>query len=267
MIDYFFFRELPIADVLDALGIARDHAGKFICPSHEDVHASASINPKAPNRWRCFSCGANGTALDLVMAVEDCSINKAAYILDDLGFKGGIIQDNEGISKEALAPPEITRKDLKKIGLVHNPFSEYVIRISQPDPKDERRVIITPTTFTIIAPENSKNYIYDLQTAATMIADKIFEYKKVLRDYSKSVFDNFPLLGVNEATKEYINKTTQENVAYFDTLENNFRQYYLFLEKVLFDNGLEQREANIGTLLEENGLIDVKEEAPEEKEV
>lgn len=248
MIDYLFFRELPIAEVLDALDIKIDRAGKFSCPSHEDAHPSVSINPKNPARWKCFSCGNGGTALDLVMNLEGCSINKAALILDDLGFKGGI-REEKGIAKEALTPPEITRKDLKKIGLERNPFNEYVIRIQTPDPKDPRRQIITPVSFSIITEKaDAQTYIEDLQTAAVMIADKIFEYRKLLKNYTDKVFTNFPEL--DDKARTYINKTTQENIDYFTALEDNFRQYFLFLERVLFDNKIIE-EKNIGDMVEE----------------
>ena len=58
-------RDLPIEGVAERLGlqVARH---KCLCPFHDDHHASMSFSAKR-NTYRCWSCGAHGGPIDLVM--------------------------------------------------------------------------------------------------------------------------------------------------------------------------------------------------------
>ena len=58
-------RDLPIEGVAERLGlqVARH---KCLCPFHDDHHASMSFSIKR-NTYRCWSCGAHGGPIDLVM--------------------------------------------------------------------------------------------------------------------------------------------------------------------------------------------------------
>lgn len=235
MIDYAFFRALPIADVCRSLGIEVNRNGRFICPAHDDTSPSACINPKNDTRWTCFACGAKGSALDLVADYNNCSISKAAYTLDELGFKGGI-REEKGIAKEAFAPPEISFADLKRIGLKHNPFSESIVRTTMPDSKAPGRQIVTTTVFSIVPPENAPDYIEGLITASGLIIDKITEHERAVNKYTDGVLKNFPNLDINAINT--INQTTADTIKYFDELANNFREYNRFLCQVLEAEGL-----------------------------
>ena len=57
-------RDLPIEGVAERLGL-RVVRHKTLCPFHHDHHASLSYSVRR-NTYRCFVCGANGDAIDLV---------------------------------------------------------------------------------------------------------------------------------------------------------------------------------------------------------
>ena len=57
-------RDLPIEGVAERLGL-RVVRHKALCPFHDDHHASLSFSVRR-NTYRCFVCGANGDAIDLV---------------------------------------------------------------------------------------------------------------------------------------------------------------------------------------------------------
>ena len=57
-------RDLPIEGVAERLGL-RVVRHKTLCPFHDDHHASLSFSVRR-NTYRCFVCGANGDAIDLV---------------------------------------------------------------------------------------------------------------------------------------------------------------------------------------------------------
>lgn len=51
-----------------------------LCPFHDDHHPSLYLNPKS-NRFRCFSCGAHGDALDLTIKLLGCDLKGACQWL------------------------------------------------------------------------------------------------------------------------------------------------------------------------------------------
>ena len=57
-------RDLPIEGVAERLGL-RVVRHKALCPFHDDHHASLSFSVRR-NTYRCFVCGANSDAIDLV---------------------------------------------------------------------------------------------------------------------------------------------------------------------------------------------------------
>ena len=58
-------RDLPVEGVAERLGL-RVERHKCLCPFHDDHHASMSFKVSR-NRYRCFTCGAHGGTIDLVM--------------------------------------------------------------------------------------------------------------------------------------------------------------------------------------------------------
>jgi len=68
-------RAVPILEVAAVLGIEVNHHGKARCLVHRDSDPSMSLNSPG-NRFKCFSCQAGGSPVDLVKQAEG---------LDDLG--------------------------------------------------------------------------------------------------------------------------------------------------------------------------------------
>ena len=82
--DLDYIRATPIEDVAKRLGIEVGRH-KALCPFHEDRHPSLHFDIKR-NRYKCFSCGASGNVIDLVMrymnacrrfSAEKCLFNNA----------------------------------------------------------------------------------------------------------------------------------------------------------------------------------------------
>ena len=78
---------IPIVQAASRFGI-EVIKGKFLCPSHDDHDPSASTNPDGIH-WKCFSCGAGGSAIDLVKAVELCDENQAVNLILNGNATGG----------------------------------------------------------------------------------------------------------------------------------------------------------------------------------
>lgn len=56
------------------------------CPFHADKTPSLNIDSDK-NRWHCFSCGAGGSAIDLVMKIRDVGFREACEIIErDFGL-------------------------------------------------------------------------------------------------------------------------------------------------------------------------------------
>lgn len=53
---------ITVPDVARLYGLEADRHGKALCPFHSDHHPSMQLYPE---RFKCFSCGASGTVIDL----------------------------------------------------------------------------------------------------------------------------------------------------------------------------------------------------------
>jgi hypothetical protein len=95
---------IPIEQSASRLGIVVTK-GKFLCPSHDDHNPSASINPDGVH-WKCFSCGAGGSAIDLVMAVRQCDMDTAANEI--IGYNG--LSSKAAKAKQPKPKPKIDYK-------------------------------------------------------------------------------------------------------------------------------------------------------------
>jgi hypothetical protein len=64
------YKRIPAAVYFPLLaGIQVPSRGGLVrCPAHDDEHPSCSVSPSEPV-WKCFACGASGTAYDLASAV------------------------------------------------------------------------------------------------------------------------------------------------------------------------------------------------------
>jgi len=90
------YKRIPAAVYFPLLaGIKVPPRGGLVrCPAHDDEHPSCSVSPNEPV-WKCFACGASGTAYDLASAVlggptgpelrGDAFKRARAYVVDVLG--------------------------------------------------------------------------------------------------------------------------------------------------------------------------------------
>ena len=93
---------IPIDQAASRFGIEVVR-GKFLCPSHDDRNPSASINPDSTH-WKCFSCGAGGSAIDLVKAVELCDENQAVNLILNGNATGGKTGQNRRAKPDPPKP-------------------------------------------------------------------------------------------------------------------------------------------------------------------
>jgi len=71
-------RNLSIVEVAEKLGFTLKREGKIyktLCPFHNDSKPSLALYPET-NTYYCFSCGAYGDALNLLIKVRNCSFKK-----------------------------------------------------------------------------------------------------------------------------------------------------------------------------------------------
>ena len=69
-------RAMPIEEVAMKMGIEVGRHHKALCPFHQDRHPSLHFDIKR-NRYKCFSCGASGNVIDLVMRYMNISFKDA----------------------------------------------------------------------------------------------------------------------------------------------------------------------------------------------
>lgn len=69
-----------VPDALAYLGIPERHR-RFRCPAHEDSNPSASYKA---DRWRCWTCGAFGRSVNLVMHAKGITLNAAISLLAEM---------------------------------------------------------------------------------------------------------------------------------------------------------------------------------------
>lgn len=75
-------KQYDITEVANRLGISV-RRGKALCPFHADRNPSMSFKY---NRYRCWSCNASGSAIDLVINVMHCSFSEALTWLEGSGI-------------------------------------------------------------------------------------------------------------------------------------------------------------------------------------
>jgi hypothetical protein len=90
---------IPIEQAASRFGIEITKS-KFLCPSHDDHDPSASVDPDGIH-WKCFSCGAGGSAIDLLMAIRQCDADTAVNEI-----VGGYNGPTNGHAKVSTAKPK-----------------------------------------------------------------------------------------------------------------------------------------------------------------
>lgn len=87
----------PIFPVLEYYGLEDSDPGggrmKCICPFHDESRPSASVDVDK-QRFRCFACGVQGDAIDIITIQEGLEYSSAVKFLEE----------NFGFSSKALSP-------------------------------------------------------------------------------------------------------------------------------------------------------------------
>ena len=101
MIDFRTIRSrITAQDAAKFYGAEFDRRGWALCPFHGDSHPSVSFKN---GRFRCWSCGASGDALDYTARLFDLDSVQAAHKLDadfGLGLSSGCNNSAEAQQKE-----------------------------------------------------------------------------------------------------------------------------------------------------------------------
>ena len=71
-------RETPLKELFERYGLREDQhkRGWYSCPLHSERSSSFHIMPNS-NRYKCFGCGATGSPIDFIMAVDKISVAEA----------------------------------------------------------------------------------------------------------------------------------------------------------------------------------------------
>ena len=97
-------RAMPIEEVAMKMGIEVGRHHKALCPFHQDRHPSLHFDIKR-NRYKCFSCGASGNVIDLVMRYMNISFKEAVEWMGVPPPPGGGISCPPDTPAALLNPP------------------------------------------------------------------------------------------------------------------------------------------------------------------
>lgn len=220
-IDWSFFREIPIWDVIEVLGLETDRKnGLFTCPAHNDTHPSAKVYENE-NNWHCFACKTSGTTIDLVMHANGCNTLEAIHFLNQY-FPGGIKE--EEIDPNAPIIPILPKEILSAIGVKKSPYT--TVRLHDKLAKESFNVELSKIDATML------------------ILSKIDEYVDRITKFVSNIYTTFPELEKNPSAIREINYRT------IDMIEE-MKSYIPILENYLLELGTTRK-------LEETKLEDVK---------
>ena len=96
-------RAMPIEEVAMKMGIEVGRH-KALCPFHQDRHPSLHFDIKR-NRYKCFSCGASGNVIDLVMRYMNIGFKEAVEWMGAPPPPGGGISCPPDTPAALLNPP------------------------------------------------------------------------------------------------------------------------------------------------------------------
>lgn len=117
MIDFRTIRSrITAQDAAKFYGAEVDHRGWALCPFHGDTHPSISFKN---GRFRCWSCGASGDALDYTARLFDLDSVQAAHKLDTDFHLG--LSDTESEDAETQQKDE----ERKATAAAHHRFEEW----------------------------------------------------------------------------------------------------------------------------------------------
>ncbi len=104
-------QEDDLISVLDHYELPEPGYGErsYNCPSHDDAHASASIN-RSKGVWFCHACGSGGTAAQIVMDREGISYVEAMRYIEALtGRKSAPTRRAVRKQSKRWVPPTLRR--------------------------------------------------------------------------------------------------------------------------------------------------------------
>ena len=96
-------RAMPIEEVAAKMGIEVGRH-RALCPFHQDRHPSLHFDIKR-NRYKCFSCGASGNVIDLVMRYMNIGFKEAVEWMGAPPPPGGGISCPPDTPAALLTPP------------------------------------------------------------------------------------------------------------------------------------------------------------------
>lgn len=103
--------QIPISDILEKYGceIVKSYCGydMYKSPFREENTASFKVDI-GTNRWQDFGEGTFGSAVDLVMRLENCSFSAAMKIFEEKSFSGNCNRkDKEEKQRKAIKQPQL----------------------------------------------------------------------------------------------------------------------------------------------------------------
>ena len=102
--------QIPIADILEKYGceIVKSYCGydMYKSPFREEKTSSFKVDI-GTNRWQDFGEGTFGSAVDLVMRLENCSFSAAMKIFEENNFSGNVIKKGKEEKQKAIKQPQL----------------------------------------------------------------------------------------------------------------------------------------------------------------
>jgi DNA primase len=119
---------VPIGQVLDHYGVKLKKSGKELrgrCPIHQGEGADSFHVSTEKNAFHCFSCQAKGNVLDLVAAMEKCSVRDAGLKLQqwfNLAAHDGQQPGTPAPAEKSAATPQLVREEVGDRGEPNKPL-------------------------------------------------------------------------------------------------------------------------------------------------
>lgn len=125
-------KTLPVVDVISSRVALRPKGNYYeaLCPFHNDRHLGSFKVDKRRNRWRCYSCGEGGDAVDFVSKFDNISWFQAAV---KLGLEYGVCTPAAAeamLNGETIPTPN-----------AHPPRKKRVIPVNEPRPYQHRAAV------------------------------------------------------------------------------------------------------------------------------
>lgn len=217
IIDWKFFNALPIPQAAEVLGIELDERGKFTCPAHNDKNPSAQVLMKSPGqcKWKCWSCGAGGSAVNLAAYSLGVSAVEGIMYLAEFFPEGLTAKKVNG----NIERPFISMEQLKEIGLSSNPYLSVSFNIPKEYAKDPNSM----------AMQTMRAKFTTELDATELILQKIAETQVSMRARAESIIAEFP--GMDDDAKKVIHETTEEKIRALDKIKRAFSDYELLLSE------------------------------------